>query len=347
MTTPALPVLVERWKRYGHDRAYVKIDGIQVGYRNLHNGDVQCERAEHREVIVRATEHLLPQPAGYLARHAVPVASSSGPAAQGPAAQPPAGATPAGAQTPAGAAPNVPAAAAVPAPSPSRPDPEPATALLPDRDLAINPPGGAARAQAAALREAAPIRTLFARALGARTDERAWRIGAVAEEEVGRRLNRLGPAWRTLHALPIGDRGSDIDHVVIGPPGVFTINTKHHPDASVWIAGNTFKVNGYNQPYIHNSRHEARRAARLLSDRAGFDVEVHGLIAVMGATRGFTVKHQPRDGLVWVVTRKGLVDYLLSLPPVLGEPSVTRIYDIARHLATWQPTTVGWAEFPH
>jgi len=311
VTTPALPVLVERWKRYGHDRAYVKIDGIQVGYRNLHNGEVHCEHAEHREVIVRATEHLLPQPAGYLARHAAPAAGSSGPA-----------------------------------PSGSQPGPGPATALLPDRDLAVNPSGGAARAQAAALREAAPIRTLFARALGVRTDERAWRIGADAEEEVGRRLNRLGPAWRTLHALPIGDRGSDIDHLVIGPPGAFTINTKHHPDARVWIAGNTFKVNGHNQPYIHNSRHEARRAGRLLSDRAGFDVEVHGLIAVMGATRGFTVKHQPPDGLVSVVTRKGLVDYLLSLPPVLDEPSVSRIFQVARHLATWQPTTVGWAEFP-
>ncbi|HEU5269692.1 MAG TPA: hypothetical protein VFU36_07195 [Jatrophihabitans sp.] len=84
MTTPALPVLVERWKRYGHDRAYVKIDGRQVGYRNLQDGEVHCERAEHREVIVRATAHLMAP--GYLPRHAAPAVVR--PATQVPAAGP-------------------------------------------------------------------------------------------------------------------------------------------------------------------------------------------------------------------------------------------------------------------
>jgi hypothetical protein len=223
---------------------------------------------------------------------------------------------------------------------------EPATAPLPDRDLALNRPGQAAREQALELRAAAPVRTIVARLVGAKTDERAWRIGADGEEEVARHLARLGPQWRVLHAVPVGDRSSDIDHVVIGPAGVFTINTKNHPQSNVWVRGDTFKVNGSNQHYVRNSRHEAQRAARLLSAAAGFDVAVRGVIAVMGANRGFTVKEQPRDGAVRVVTRREVANDLGRLERVLGEPSIGRIYDVARHLSTWQPGRVRRDDFP-
>jgi hypothetical protein len=219
-------------------------------------------------------------------------------------------------------------------------EPAPDGALLPDRDLALNVPGQAVRQIATELRNAAPMRTLLARVVGAKTDERAHRIGADGEVEVARRLARLGPDWRVLHAVPVGERGSDIDHVVIGPGGVFTINAKHHPQATVWVGGETVKVNGYNQPYVRNSRFEAQRAAKLLTAAAGFDVEVHGIVAIMGAHRGLTVKEQPRDGAVTVVARKQVDAQLRSLPTVLGAPSIERIYEVARHLATWHPKTV-------
>jgi Nuclease-related domain len=214
-----------------------------------------------------------------------------------------------------------------------------------DRDLAANVAGAAARSRAVALRQAAPVKTALARLLGVKTDERNWRIGADAEVEVGRRLAGLGERWRVIHAIPVGDRDSDIDHLVIGPSGVYSINTKNHPDAHVWIRGDTVKVNGHKQPYVRNSRHEARRAARLLSTRAFLEVNVQGVIAVMGARRGFTVRSQPAGGDVVVTSRKQVVGYLKSRPVTLEEPSVERIYEAARHLSTWQPSTVSWSDF--
>jgi hypothetical protein len=103
------------------------------------------------------------------------------------------------------------------------------------------------------------------------TNERAWRLGAAGEIRVGVQLDKLtrrDPRWHTLHSVPVGTRGSDIDHVVIGPGGVFTINTKHHPGAEIWVGGDTVLVNGVRQAYVRNSRHEAERAGRLLSRRA-------------------------------------------------------------------------------
>lgn len=63
---------------------------------------------------------------------------------------------------------------------------------------------------------------------------------------------------------------------------MFTCNTKHHPGAKVWVAGNTFLVNGRRHPYLRNSRYEAERAARLLA-AAGAPVAVAGVVVVVGA----------------------------------------------------------------
>jgi Nuclease-related domain len=52
--------------------------------------------------------------------------------------------------------------------------------------------------------------------------------GALAEEHVGGLLDGLPrDRWRVIHDASLG-RGN-VDHIVIGPPGVFTIETKSHP----------------------------------------------------------------------------------------------------------------------
>ena len=54
-----------------------------------------------------------------------------------------------------------------------------------------------------------------------------WRSGAEGEERVGRILEALRPhGWYALHDLQTS-RGN-IDHVVVGPAGLFTIETKSH-----------------------------------------------------------------------------------------------------------------------
>lgn len=204
-------------------------------------------------------------------------------------------------------------------------------------DLAERLPGAAARAEAVRLRRERPIRTALFRMLRVHTDERAWRIGADGEEKVAVRLAKLAkryPQWRFLHAVPVGERGSDIDHLVIGPPGVFTLNAKHHPGAKIWIGGDTFMVNGQRQPYVRNSRFEARRAAKLLSAATGAPVVAVGVIVPVGAA-DIRVKKLPAD--VKVVNRMRLVRWLESLPPVLPPERIDALFNAARRSTTWQP----------
>jgi hypothetical protein len=116
--------------------------------------------------------------------------------------------------------------------------PETGQVVRPWTDLATNRAAAEAREQALALKAQAPVKTFLARALDVHTDERAWRIGADGEEKVAAQLDKVAkkdPRWRSLHAIPVGNRGSDIDHLISGPGGVFTVNAdivtvKNAPD---------------------------------------------------------------------------------------------------------------------
>ena len=52
--------------------------------------------------------------------------------------------------------------------------------------------------------------------------------GATGEEQVGRLLETLvSDGWCVIHDASFGH--GDVDHILIGPPGVFTVETKSHP----------------------------------------------------------------------------------------------------------------------
>jgi len=188
------------------------------------------------------------------------------------------------------------------------------------------------RERAVELRAEAPVKTFVARVLGVHTDERAYRVGADGEEEVAWRMRKLGDGWHVIHSVPVGEKGSDIDHVVIGPAGVFTLNTKNHLRKKVWIAEKAFMVSGQKTNYLRNSRREASRASKLLTAAYGYDVPVEPIIVVIAAELSITA--QPTD--VHVIARKRIGKWLQRRPSTLSPSSVEAIYEMARRDTTWR-----------
>ena len=225
---------------------------------------------------------------------------------------------------------------AVGEPSPVTGDPTPSAEAVSEQptwqDLSQNRAGQAVRERAVELRAEAPVKTFVARVLGVHTDERAYRVGADGEEEVAWRMRKLGDGWHVIHSVPVGEKGSDIDHVVIGPAGVFTLNTKNHSRKKVWIAEKAFMVSGQKTNYLRNSRHEASRASKLLTAACGYDVPVEPIIVVIAAE--LTIKAQPTD--VHVIARKRIGKWLQRRPSTLGPSSVEAIYNMARRDTTWR-----------
>ena len=294
----------ERRNVYGNEMLYVSLgDGAKVGHINLGTGKVTMEQPDLHGQFDRAVEiwragnHSSAVPT----RPPIPVGDS--------------------------------VAESVLASPLKEPVPSDSVVSEPDwRDLANNRPGASAHAKAIELRQDAPVRTFLARAFRVRTEERDWRVGANGEEEVGRRLRRLGEGWHVIHAVPVGENGSDIDHVVIGGAGVFTLNTKNHSRAKVWVVERALLVNGQKTDYLRNSRFEAKRASKLLSNACGFDIAVQPVIVVMAAD--LRIKAQPAD--VHVVARKQIARWLSRRPQVLTPERVAEIYAQARRDVTWQ-----------
>jgi hypothetical protein len=163
-------------------------------------------------------------------------------------------------------------------------------------------------------------------------DARSWYLGALGEIVVAENLKRLGAGWRVINAVPVGTGDSDIDRVVIGPTGIFTINTKAHANKKVWAAGQALRVNGFKHNYIRNSQHEAARASKVLSSAAGRQIDVTPLIVMVGISE---FKYGARRPEVEVVTSRRIVRNLRRRRKVLTPDAVTEIADVARRRGTW------------
>ncbi|MEP7201685.1 MAG: nuclease-related domain-containing protein [Ilumatobacteraceae bacterium] len=170
----------------------------------------------------------------------------------------------------------------------------------------------------------------LSRVLGVNTDSRAGRVGAKGEEKVERELSWLDDDWHVLYG--VGVRGVEIDHVLVGPPGVIILNTKCHPKGKAWVGESRLTVNGQPRNYLRNSRHEAQRAERLLSDVCGFPVPVQSAIVFVDLD-DLEVKQMPED--VHVTTRRRLLEWLKSLPETTDPEDVELIYEWARLSSTW------------
>lgn len=177
---------------------------------------------------------------------------------------------------------------------------------------------------------------------------RPWYWGALGERAVGRILAALGPEWTVLHAVPVGEKSADIDHVVIGPTGVFTLNTKRHAGQRIWTAKGTFLVAGTRHPYIRNSEHEAVRAGKLLSAAVRHPVSAEAAIVVVGAQQ-VTVKEKHRS--VAVLTERQLLRWITRRPVVHTPRQISLLAAAAAQPSTWRrapselrdPVEVAWS----
>ncbi len=317
-----MPPLESRvWRRYGQVRIYVSADNGAVGWFDPRMGRSQLSQPHLRDefwAAVRAecqrllADGHIKEPARFLPRP-VPPGRSSLP-------------------------PSCPSASR--GPGRGRLGRRPGSTRVvrnPDwDDLARNEPGASASARARELRREHPLLTGAAALVGIRTSAQQFAAGARGERTVGRQLNRWAArhGWHVLHAVPVGQRGADIDHVVIGPFGVVTVNTKT-TRAPVWVGEYGLTVGGKPTDYLRKSRSEASRAGRLLNQATGLSVPVQPAIVFVGARRVSVRRGGPADVAV-LPSPRALRHWLRKQPLVLEPSQVQEIYQAARWPASWQ-----------
>ncbi|MHA6670216.1 nuclease-related domain-containing protein [Homoserinimonas sp. A447] len=214
-------------------------------------------------------------------------------------------------------------------------------------DLSRRPAGYSVVLECLAQQQLAVPRSKLKRILGFRPlhpDAWPWFAGALGEMHVGRILAKLGPEWLVLHAVPVGDKDTDIDHVVIGPAGAFTINTKHHRGVKVWVSPKVLMVAGQKMDHLRNSRSEAKSASKRLLAALGVNVPVHPLIVVVGAS-DLTIKERPDD--VTVVTDAQLLRWLRRQKPAVDEATLAQLRQVASTARFWHDTADATVDPAH
>jgi hypothetical protein len=157
-------------------------------------------------------------------------------------------------------------------------------------------------------------------------DAVAWRRGAEGERRTARLLDPLERhGWAVLHDLAVPGSRANIDHLAIGPGGVFVIDSKQYRGRLRLDASGRLWHGGYPlAPALRTVDFEADQAAQVLADP---DVVVVPIVAVHGAQVpwGKVVM----DGVPVVAARR-LPSMLRVLPAVLGPERVAVLADQAR-----------------
>jgi hypothetical protein len=154
----------------------------------------------------------------------------------------------------------------------------------------------------------------------------AWAAGAAGEARTGRYLDMLtDEGFRVLHDRAIPGSRANIDHIVVGPPGIVVIETKSLK-GRLRVRGSDVYVDGRRTAMIEEVRREALAVQTVLAD----EIEARGLRVgmVVCVHRADFPWRRVRVSGIPIVSGRGLVKILRTAPDRLSEADVNQLADL-------------------
>ena len=210
----------------------------------------------------------------------------------------------------------------------------------PEDDLALHPPGrstqhlaAAWEAEIEALKE--DRRTLEDMLAEAVYQHDQYAKGHNGELRIGVRLNALYErGWGVLHAIPVYDGRADIDHLLIGSGGVWTVNAKAHGALDVRVVGDRVTVGRSHVDHVRAARHEAALVSRILRTN-GSSVPVRAAVALdLDARAELHVVQDPADVVIDRVAH--VVEAIQASEGVVDQVTINKVFGLLRQRVTWE-----------
>ncbi len=194
--------------------------------------------------------------------------------------------------------------------------------------------GQSAMSDVVLAQSAVPPRGRVARILGLSPLSAQSRMsynGALGELLVGDVLENLGGNWDILHDLPLALSGALLDHLVIGPAGVFAVHVSNPTDNDFILVSDRLPVGHEAYDHLSAARAQAAAAAALLSAASPSPVIVRALLVVV--EKRFLGARVAADAVV--IPLNDLERFVTGAARTLTGAEVARISDLADLATTW------------
>ena len=207
-------------------------------------------------------------------------------------------------------------------------------------------PSNHALRECLALQKEAPPLSLVARLFGVdplSRDARRSYSGALAEIALADSLAALGEEWTVVHSVPVGGdiaaghHPLALDHLVIGPAGIFSITIHSHAGQAVWVGERTFMVDDERLGHLADAERAASAASRLLAAALAVagtaaDVVVTPCIVVDSPS---TLQIRQRPNRIQTSTAREFTTWLAALPRLISPTVVTALTGVSLRASTW------------
>ena len=158
---------------------------------------------------------------------------------------------------------------------------------------------------------------------GPRSTTDAWRKGAEGEELTALGLAKLPLGYTTLHDLRMPGSRANIDHLVIGPTGVFTVETKNYA-SRVEVKWGSARCAGRSMtPVVNQANGQARAVSGVLG------LPVRPLVCVQGPGVSGSLFGKASAGGVRFCSGRRLVEVIKSSRTTLTGPEVELLAQVA------------------
>jgi hypothetical protein len=176
-----------------------------------------------------------------------------------------------------------------------------------------------------------------------RSSAGAWEAGALGERRVAQALSALAPEWLVLHdrLLIPGRAETNLDHVVVGPAGVFLIDSKNWAGTISEHQGSVFKrTSGPGGDRRHTPLDRQFDGVFAMATEMARRTQVGVTVVIALSGRRAEQFGEPRlMRNVWVVPVGKLAGWLQSRPPA-GIPDLSRLGVLVR--TEFPSTTTDW-----
>jgi len=148
----------------------------------------------------------------------------------------------------------------------------------------------------------------------------SWGKGSLAEEMVGTKLAALGNGYRVIHDISKGKDQENIDHVVIGPTGVFVIESKANKNVITYRKEGKIVITELCDKFMR----QVARNACWTKEAINFDEFVHGIIVRPLKDNNKTDLHC--SNRVCIMDGDTVYEHIKSFNGKLSEERIDEIY---------------------